>query len=77
MSSGETAPIYWDSRDLTPFGQPHLRTPVHDLAGGVGGLLTGVLGGRNPALLSIDGEVPRLKPRRCMRLSSRAANRNA
>ena len=61
MSAGDTAPIYWDSRDLTPFGQAQLRTPVHDLAGGVGGLLTGVLGGRNPVLLSIDGEVPRLK----------------
>lgn len=61
MSAGDTAPIYWDTRDLTPFGHAQLRTPVHDLAGGVGGLLTGVLGGRNPALLSIDGEVPRLK----------------
>ncbi|TLM73853.1 hypothetical protein [Pseudarthrobacter sp. NamB4] len=61
MTAGDTAPIYWDSRDLTPFGQPQLRTPVHDVAGGVGGLLTGVLGGRHPALLSIDGEIPRLK----------------
>ncbi|WP_461173016.1 hypothetical protein M1D93_19035 [Arthrobacter sp. Z1-9] len=61
MTAGDTAPIYWDTRDLTPFGQPQLRTPVHDLAGGVGGLLTGVLGGRNPALLSVDGEIPRLK----------------
>lgn len=61
MSAGDTAPIYWDGRDLTPFGQAQLRTPVHDLAGGVGGLLTGVLGGRHPALLAIDGEVPRLK----------------
>ena len=61
MTAGDTAPIYWDSRDLTPFGQPQLRTPVHDLAGGVGDLLSGVLGGRHPALLSVDGEIPRLK----------------
>ena len=61
MTAGDTAPIYWDSRDLTPFGQPQLRTPVHDLAGGVGELLTGVLGGRHPSLLSVDGEIPRLK----------------
>ncbi|TLM84000.1 hypothetical protein FDW83_08480 [Pseudarthrobacter sp. NamE2] len=61
MTAGDTAPIYWDSRDLTPFGHPLVRTPVHDLAGGVGGLLYGVLGGRNPALLAIDGDVPRLK----------------
>ena len=61
MTAGDTAPIYWDSRDLTPFGHALVRTPVHDLAGGVGDLLTGVLGGRNPALLSIDGAVPRLK----------------
>ena len=60
MTAGDTAPIYWDSRDLTPFGRPQLRTPVHDLAGGVGELLTGVLGGRHPALLSVDGEIPRL-----------------
>lgn len=59
--TGDTAPIYWDSRDLTPFGQAQLRTPVHDLAGGVGGLLTEVFGGRHAALLSVDGEVPRLK----------------
>lgn len=61
MTAGDPAPIYWDSRDLTPFGEPQLRTPVHDLAGGVGGLLTGVLGGRHPALLTVDGEIPRLK----------------
>ncbi|MDQ1054131.1 tetratricopeptide (TPR) repeat protein [Arthrobacter sp. SORGH_AS 212] len=61
MTAGDSAPIYWDSRDLTPFGQAHLRTPVHDLAGGVGGLLTGVLGARNPSLLAINGEVPRLR----------------
>lgn len=61
MTAGDTAPIYWDGRDLTPFGPAQLRTPVHDIAGGVGELLTGVLGGRNPAFLSVDGEVPRLK----------------
>jgi tetratricopeptide (TPR) repeat protein len=61
MTAGDTAPIYWDSRDLTPFGQPQLRTPVHELAGGVGDILSGVLGGRHPALLSVDGEIPRLK----------------
>lgn len=61
MTPGDTAPIFRDRRDLTPFGQPQLRTPVQDLAGGVGGLLAGALGGRHPALLSVDGEIPRLK----------------
>ena len=61
MTAGDAAPIYWDSRDLTPFGNVQLRTPVHELAGGVEDLLTGVFGGRHPALLSVDGDVPRLK----------------
>lgn len=61
MTAGDTAPIYWDSRDLTPFGNVQLRTPIHELAGGVEDLLTGVFGGRHPALLSVDGDVPRLK----------------
>ena len=59
MSAGDPAPIYWDSRDLTPFGPLQVRTPVHDLAGGVGELITGALGVRHPALLTVDGPVPR------------------
>jgi tetratricopeptide (TPR) repeat protein len=69
MTAGDAAaPIYRDTRDLTPFGHTHLRTPVRELADGVGGLIHGVLGGRDAALLSVDGDVPRLK-----RLPSKAA----
>ncbi|WP_457964267.1 hypothetical protein M1E17_22220 [Arthrobacter sp. D1-29] len=69
MTSGDAAlPIYRDTRDLTPFGHAHLRTPVRELADGVGGLIHGVLGGRDPALISVDGDVPRLK-----RMPSKAA----
>jgi tetratricopeptide (TPR) repeat protein len=69
MTAGDAAaPIYRDTRDLTPFGHAHLRTPVRELADGVGGLIHGVLGGRDAALISVDGDVPRLK-----RLPSKAA----
>ncbi|MDQ0680972.1 tetratricopeptide (TPR) repeat protein [Arthrobacter pascens] len=62
MSAGDAAqPIYRDTRDLTPFGHTHLKTPVRELADGVGGLIHGVLGGRDAALISVDGDVPRLK----------------
>jgi tetratricopeptide (TPR) repeat protein len=62
MSAGQSAgPIYRDTRDLTPFGSPQVRTPVRDIAGGVGGILHTALGGRNAALLSVDGAIPRLK----------------
>jgi tetratricopeptide (TPR) repeat protein len=69
MTAGDAAaPIYRDTRDLTPFGHAHLRTPVRELADGVGGLIHGVLGGRDAALISVDGDVPKLK-----RLPSKAA----
>lgn len=69
MTAGDTAaPIYRDTRDLTPFGHIHLKTTVRELADGVGGLIHGVLGGRDAALISVDGDVPRLK-----RLPSKAA----
>ena len=62
MTAGDAkAPIYRDTRDLTPFGHARLRTPVRELADGVGGLIHGVLGGRDEALISVDGDVPRLK----------------
>lgn len=62
MTAGDAkGPIYRDRRDLTPFGHAQLRTPVRELAGSVGGLIHGVLGGRDAALISVDGEVPRLK----------------
>lgn len=62
MTVGDAAtPIYRDTRDLTPFGPALFRTPVRDLADGVGGILHGVLGGRGSALISVDGNVPRLK----------------
>ena len=62
MSAGQIpGPIYRDTRDLTPFGAGQVRTPVRDIAEGVGGLIHGVLGGRDAALISVDGSVPRLK----------------
>ncbi|MEO5319527.1 hypothetical protein PV761_13205 [Arthrobacter sp. CC3] len=62
MSAGQTSgPIYRDQRDLTPFGDGLVRTPVRDIADGVGGILHTALGGRNAALLSVDGPVPRMK----------------
>ncbi len=69
MTAGQTSgPIYRDTRDLTPFGDGQIRTPVRDLAGGVGGILHSVLGGRDGALISVDGAVPKLK-----RLAGKAA----
>ncbi|MET3205027.1 UNVERIFIED_ORG: tetratricopeptide (TPR) repeat protein [Arthrobacter sp. UYEF13] len=62
MTAGDSrGPIYRDARDLTPFGSAHMQTPVRELAGSVGGLIHGVLGGRDAALIAVDGEVPRLK----------------
>lgn len=62
MTAGDALiPIYRDTRDLTPFGPVQLRTAVRELADGVGGILTSVLGGRNQAFLSVDGNIPRLK----------------
>lgn len=62
MTAGQTSgPIYRDTRDLTPFGNGQVRTPVRDIADGVGGILHSVLGGRDGALISVDGAVPKLK----------------
>ncbi|MET3720086.1 MULTISPECIES: hypothetical protein [unclassified Arthrobacter] len=62
MSVGDArGPIYRDGRDLTPFGNVQFQTPVRELAGSVGGLLHGVLGGRDAALITVDGDVPRLR----------------
>ena len=62
MSAGQSpGPIYRDTRDLTPFGNPQVRTPVRDLADGLGGRLQTALGGRSGALLSVDGPAPRLR----------------
>ena len=62
MSAGQSpGPIYRDTRDLTPYGSPLVRTPVRDIADGVGGILHSALGGRNGALLSVDGAAPRLR----------------
>ncbi len=46
---------------MTPFGNVQFQTPVRELAGSVGGLIHGVLGGRGAALIAVDGDVPRLK----------------
>lgn len=62
MTAGQIpGPIYHDTRDLTPFGSGQVRTPVKEIADGVGGLIHGVLGGRDSARLSVDGSIPRLK----------------
>lgn len=62
MTAGQIpGPIYRDTRDLTPFGSGQVRTPVKEIAEGVGGLIHGVLGGRDSARISVDGSVPRLK----------------
>ncbi|GAT89723.1 hypothetical protein CVCC1112_4382 [Paenarthrobacter nicotinovorans] len=53
--------IFHDVRDLTPFREGYVRTPVRGLADGVNGVLSGVLSGRDHARLSLVGSVPRLK----------------
>lgn len=64
MTAGDfAAPIYRDTRDFTPFGHARFRTPVVELAGTLNGLVQGVLGGRDPALIAHDGIVPRLRLR--------------
>ncbi|MGX9899357.1 hypothetical protein ACW0JT_04735 [Arthrobacter sp. SA17] len=62
MSAGpsESAPLYRDSRDLTPFRSPLIRTPVRELAGGVTSFVSGVVGRRDRGTLAIEGTVPRL-----------------
>ncbi|HSO15461.1 MAG TPA: hypothetical protein VLS95_05835 [Arthrobacter sp.] len=65
MSSepGESAPrpaLYRDHRDLTPFRTPVIRTPVRDLAEGVGVAVGGVLAGRIRGTLPVEGGAPRL-----------------
>src|SRR5688572_26728085 len=62
MRAGQIpGPIYRDSRDLTPFGAGQVRTPVREIAEGVGGMIQGVLGGRDSDLIGVEGSVPRLK----------------
>ncbi|XAS67279.1 hypothetical protein V3C33_17865 [Micrococcaceae bacterium Sec5.7] len=53
MAAGQSSspPIYRDTHDLTPFGHGRVRPPVREIAAGVGGLIHGVLGGRDAALL--------------------------
>ena len=65
MSSGpgESAhrpALYRDQRDLAPFRTPIIRTPVRGLAGGVGGMVSGVLPGRVRGTLPVEGGPPRL-----------------
>lgn len=52
--------LYRDTRDLTPFRNVVVRTPVRGIAEGVGGLVAGVLAGRVRGTLSAEGCVPRL-----------------
>ncbi|MCU1533255.1 MAG: hypothetical protein JWO49_2826 [Arthrobacter sp.] len=67
MSAGppESVPLYprnlyRDTRDLTPFRTALIRTPVRNLADSVGGMVSGVLAGRIPGTLAVEGGVPRL-----------------
>ena len=61
---GQSAPqhqsLFHDTRDLTPFRKALIRTPVRGLAGGVGGLVSGVLTGRARGTLPVEDGVPRL-----------------
>ncbi|MFJ4210927.1 hypothetical protein ACIPY2_20930 [Paenarthrobacter sp. NPDC089675] len=59
--SGGFASIFHDPRDLTPFREGRIRTPVKGLTDGLGDALSGVLSGRNSARLSVTGDVPRLR----------------
>ncbi|KRE82084.1 hypothetical protein [Arthrobacter sp. Soil763] len=62
MSAGQSSgPIYRDIRDLTPYGGAQVRTPVRDIADGVGSVLHAALGGRDGGALSVDGTIPRLR----------------
>lgn len=60
-SNGEFRSFYYDTRDLTPFLEGYVRTPVRGLTDGLGDAFSGVLNGRNSAKLSVAGPVPRLK----------------
>lgn len=66
--NGDFQSVFHDTRDLTPFREGYVRTTVRGLADGVGEVLSGVLSGRDPARLSVLGDVPRLK-----RLSTKQA----
>ncbi len=57
----EPPPPYHDSRDFTPFRDPHVRTQVRGLAEGLGGAIYSALGGRELDRISVVGDVPRLK----------------
>ncbi|QOT15524.1 hypothetical protein [Paenarthrobacter sp. YJN-5] len=59
--NGGFVSIFHDTRDVTPFREGHIRTPVRGLTDGLGGALSGVLIGRNAARLSVSGDAPRLK----------------
>ena len=54
-------PMYRDTRDFTPFREAHIRTHVRRLAGEVGEMAAGALGGRDPRRISVLGSVPKLK----------------
>ena len=56
----ESAPLYRDTRDLTPFRRAVVRTPVRGLADGVGNLVSDVLAGRIRGTLAVEGPVPKL-----------------
>jgi hypothetical protein len=58
---GRVHTIFHDTRDFTPFRDGHVRTPVRGLTDGVGGVLSGVLTGRDQARISVVGSVPRLR----------------
>ncbi|QOT23359.1 hypothetical protein [Paenarthrobacter sp. YJN-D] len=60
VPNGRVHTIFHDVRDLTPFREGYVRTPVRGLADGVNGVLSGV-SGRDHARLSLVGSVPRLK----------------
>jgi tetratricopeptide (TPR) repeat protein len=63
MSAGpsQPAPLYRDTRDLTPFRRPLIRTPVRGIADGATALVSTVLGRHGRGTLAVEGGTPRLQ----------------
>ncbi|MFE4195744.1 hypothetical protein ACFRJ9_07760 [Paenarthrobacter sp. NPDC056912] len=59
--NGRLHTIFHDTRDITPFRDGYVLTPVRGLAGGLSEVLSSVLSGRDHARLSVVGNVPRLR----------------
>ncbi|MHA7171387.1 hypothetical protein ACX801_24865 [Arthrobacter bambusae] len=58
---GVRGAIFWDTRDITPFRNGHVRTSVGGLAEGLSGAIWGFLKGKAAGRIDVAGDVPRLK----------------